>query len=212
MTNLRLVWTSKARPLIRPLGDIERLCQVQAKKRRLQSQYDQSPNAKVKKKKKHKMRKIAEKVERIMQDADYKTIKMILDKADVVLIPKFDSSTRKKGGFNNKVRVDSSLYAHCRFVERLKMKARSRGKTVVEVIEPYTSKTCTRCLSLKNDLGSAKVFRCRFCGFVGHRDVCGARNILILNRDLFTLRVRSDRRVVPPKRSILDDDSFMNLT
>ena len=50
---------------------------------------------------------------------------------------------------------------------------------------PYTSKTCTRCLALKSNLGARKVFECTHCGFVGDRDVCGARNILMLNRDLF---------------------------
>lgn len=162
--------------------DIERLCQIQAKKRQLQSKYDKAKNTKTRKKKKKKMIKISEKIHNIMKDADYKTIKMILDKADV---PKMESDTRKKKCFNKKVRVDSTLYSHCQFVERLKIKAANRKKRVVEVIEPYTSKTCTRCLLLKNNLGSAKVFKCDYCGFIGDRDICGARNILILNRELF---------------------------
>ncbi len=167
--------------------DITRLCELQAKIRRLKSKIDKGKlNSKSKRNKKKKIRKLAQKIQNILHDADYKTIKEILDKADIVLIPKFDSSTRKKkGGFNKKVRVDSSLYAHSRFVERLKSKAKNRDKIVIQVIEPYTSKTCTRCLSLKNDLGSAKVFRCTHCSFEGDRDLCGARNILMLNRGLF---------------------------
>src|SRR5215210_3824037 len=91
---------------------------------------------------------------------------------------------RKEEDLGN-VRVDASIYGLSRFVERLKMKSRMRGKTTIEVVEPYTSKTCTRCLALKSNLGARKVFECVHCGFVGDRDVCGGRNILMLNRDLF---------------------------
>jgi transposase len=134
--------------------DVEILCQVKAKQRRIQSKLAKCTKAKVRRYKRKKLKKLEYQIERIMEHVDYVTIQRVLDESDVVMVPKFDGDTRKQHVFNRKVRVDASLLAHNRFVDRLKMKANLRNKVVYQVNEPSTSKTWTRCRLLKNNLGS----------------------------------------------------------
>ena len=46
-----------------------------------------------------------------------------------------------------------------------------------ECKEHYTSQTCTNCGSLKTDKDT--VVKCQVCNFIIHRDLSGARNILL---------------------------------
>jgi len=69
--------------------------------------------------------------------------------------------------------------SHCNFVEYLKTRAQDYGTKVLVCDESYTSKTCTRCGYLNNNLGSRKWFICGNCNLEIDRDVNGSRNILI---------------------------------
>lgn len=61
----------------------------------------------------------------------------------------------------------------------LKAKAVETGTFVEEVTEEFTSKTCTKCESLHNNLGSSNVYSCKQCSSVFDRKGNGVRNILI---------------------------------
>jgi transposase len=54
-----------------------------------------------------------------------------------------------------------------------------RGRQVLYIEEPGTSKTCGNCGLWKKELGGNKVYHCRRCGVVLERDVNGARNNLL---------------------------------
>ena len=60
-----------------------------------------------------------------------------------------------------------------------KFKCKEYKRKLILVNESFTSKTCTKCGNLKNDLGSSKVYNCKNCGISIDRDHNGARNILL---------------------------------
>jgi hypothetical protein len=82
-------------------------------------------------------------------------------------------------GLGSKTVRQMSFLSHYKFKQRLIAKAAVRGVKVLVVSEHYTSKTCGSCGRLKEDLGSAKTFRCDHCAAVLDRDCNGARNILL---------------------------------
>lgn len=43
--------------------------------------------------------------------------------------------------------------------------------------ESFTSKTCSKCGTMNNDLGSQKIYKCSECKVIMDRDINGARNI-----------------------------------
>jgi putative transposase len=58
-------------------------------------------------------------------------------------------------------------------------RANGTACNVVVQDEAYTSKTCGMCGTRNNKLGSNETFICENCTFETHRDVNGARNILL---------------------------------
>ncbi len=64
------------------------------------------------------------------------------------------------------------------FLETLKRKAESAGVQVMEVNPKGTSQVCSGCGAEVKKALSVRVHRCEGCGFVIHRDVNAARNIL----------------------------------
>ncbi|KAL3669277.1 hypothetical protein V7S43_019112 [Phytophthora oleae] len=74
--------------------------------------------------------------------------------------------------------------AHYRFKMLLKYKMERAGGRLIECEEDYTSKTCSSCAAIKNNLGGSEVFRCTSCSAVFDRDVKAARNIFHKNMKL----------------------------
>ena len=53
------------------------------------------------------------------------------------------------------------------------------GKSLIPVVESWTSKTCSECNQFNRNLGANKTFNCKHCKVLIPRDVNGARNIFI---------------------------------
>ena len=98
---------------------------------------------------------------------------------DVILLPTFETSSMAKKG-NRKLGRKSVramlTWSHYAFKVRLKNKAIERGKTVIDVCEAYTSKTCSWTGEIIN-VGGSRVIRSG--GIELDRDLNGARNIFI---------------------------------
>jgi IS605 OrfB family transposase len=77
------------------------------------------------------------------------------------------------GGRQNK-RLRDWMRTH--LVGCLKDEAEKAGITVIEVDERGTSSTCPACKQ-RVSKPKGRAFSCRSCGFSGHRDLVGARNI-----------------------------------
>ena len=75
-------------------------------------------------------------------------------------------------------------WRHYQFRERLLNRAVGTDCNVIIQNEAWTSKTCGKC-SYRNDVGSSVTYECSKCQYQTHRDVNGARNILLRSLDLF---------------------------
>jgi putative transposase len=65
-----------------------------------------------------------------------------------------------------------------KFVEMLIYKSKKYGKQLIKIDESYTSKTCFKCNSIKENLKlSDREYNCS-CGFNIDRDINGALNIM----------------------------------
>ena len=136
------------------------------------------------KQQRYRMRKAADrlrwKIRDLRDELHAKTIRFLVDSFDIILIPTFNTSqmvTRERRKLRSKTVRAMLTWAHFRFKERLKVVASEHGKTIVEVDEAYTSKTCSWSGEMVN-VGSSERIR-GSDGIVMHRDVNGARGIFL---------------------------------
>ena len=79
-------------------------------------------------------------------------------------------------------------WSHYQFRQRLLNRAAGTDCNVIIQNESYTSQTCGRCGYRNKNLGSSLTYECPKCNYETHRDVNGARNILLKSLDLFTFQ------------------------
>ena len=65
------------------------------------------------------------------------------------------------------------------FHERLKYKCSLTSTKYKLVDEMYTSKMCSNCGNIKENLGCLKVYKCEKCKMILDRDINGSRGILL---------------------------------
>ena len=155
--------------------------------KKIQTQLDlmQSLRAKKiisKKHSKRRMKKIYNKLFNYIDDTHYKIIKTITSEFDNVYLPKFESQDMVQGKLARVTKRGMLTLKHYQFQQRLKSKIEEYpNKSLSICTEEYTSKTCTNCGNIKNNLGGNKLYKCSKCYVEVDRDVNGARNILIKN-------------------------------
>ena len=84
-----------------------------------------------------------------------------------------------RDGVNYGSRMNQRLHqwAHRRFADYVKYKAKESGMDVIYADEKYTSQTCPRCGTTKESHKNGRQFKCSNCGYEAHRDSVGAFNI-----------------------------------
>ena len=120
------------------------------------------------------------KIKDLRDELHAKTIRFLVDTFDIILIPTFETSQmakREQRKLRSKTVRSMLTWAHYAFKERLKVVAAQDGKTVVEVNEAYTSKTCSWSGEMVR-IGSSERIR-GSDGIQMHRDVNGARGIFL---------------------------------
>lgn len=133
----------------------------------------------------NKCRKIRKKIKDIIMDVHNKTIKWLCTNFKNIFLGKIDvkNITKKpKSGYRNlqnkSVRAMLNL-SHGKFRQKLVEKANLLGVNLFFCNEAYTSKTCSKCGKIDENLGSKKEYICTDCGLHIDRDENGARNIWI---------------------------------
>jgi putative transposase len=117
----------------------------------------------------------------LASDLHFKTIKFLFDRFDVIIAPRLGVAgmLRRDGKLNAKTKTTMRFQQHGAFHRRLRMKAESCGKVILDLEEHGTSKTCSSCGQANRNLGSAKIFNCPRCGFQADRDVNSSKNHLL---------------------------------
>jgi len=139
-------------------------------------------NENISKKIKNKNEKIInKKIDNLVIELHWKTINYLTENYETILIGNMSSkSIIRKGGNISKLtkRIASSLSFY-KFHKKLKYKCDAKGVNYGKINEWMTSRMCSICGNVKEDLGKSKVYNCSNCGNVMERDVNGARCINI---------------------------------
>lgn len=132
-------------------------------------------------KKLNAIRKSENKEQRWMQDVDHKLSRSIIQFAQQnnVSTIKLETLTgiRQSTKTNRKNAKNIHTWSFYRLQNFIKYKATLVGITVEEVNPAYTSQRCPVCGNLHKT--NSRKYVCPKCHFVGHRDLVGARNILV---------------------------------
>lgn len=109
----------------------------------------------------------------LINDFHWKACHWLLENFDRIVIPRLYVSRSSKN-----VKENQKYMKHCKFVDRLIHKSvEYEGREIHVVHERYTTMTCGRCGCLRKPNG--RVYKCWNCDLVIHRDLNGARNILL---------------------------------
>jgi putative transposase len=132
-------------------------------------------------KKKHIRKKQLSKIDKgkknLVDRLHWDFINDILQHNDVVYLGDIKSHDIVKGGKNktlNRCFNDLKFY---KLKQRLLYKASLCGKKVFMVPEHYTTKTCSSCGVLDNNVGSKEIFDCEHCRLTTGRDINASKNI-----------------------------------
>lgn len=129
------------------------------------------------------IRKLCSKSEHKIRDAVNKTAKLFTDyvitnNINTVVVGdvrnfnmNLKHKKRKKGSQQKLVQ-----WQHGRILKRITEKVNKYGVKVINEKEYYTSKTCPRCG--RRHTPNGRNYICKYCGFILHRDLVGATNIM----------------------------------
>jgi len=124
-------------------------------------------------------RRLYDRIRHLVDDLHWKTALFLVTHYDNILLGNLSTKSvvSRKLKLPKKCKDPMLLLRHYVFQQRLAAKAEQYGATMSVVDESYTSKTCSDCFKIKNNLGGSRAFKCS-CGFVWDRDFNGARNIM----------------------------------
>jgi IS605 OrfB family transposase len=125
---------------------------------------------------------IEQKTKNRVKDMHYKVASFLCRSYKTILLPDF--GTQKMVGNDSVLRKRTKdrmlTLSHYKFRQILALKAKEFGTILLSLGEEYTTKTCSLCGSINENVGSSKEYRCTsHCNYIADRDVNGARNIFI---------------------------------
>jgi transposase len=125
---------------------------------------------------------IEQKTKNRVKDMHYKLASFLCRSYRTIFLPEF--GTQKMVGNDSVLRKRTKdrmlTLSHYKFRQILSLKAKEFGTTLSIMGEEYTTKTCSCCGNINDNVGSSKVYRCTSnCNYIADRDVNGARNIFI---------------------------------
>lgn len=147
-----------------------------------------SKSTKLKGRKKRIIKKVIQKyrykIKHLIDDVHWKAINFLVNNFKTIILPTYNTSQMVKKGkrkINNKSVRMMLCWRFYAFKQRLLQKAIENNVKIVNCTEEYTSKTCSYCHNVKNNLGGNKVYKCKKCNLIIDRDINAARNIFIKN-------------------------------
>ena len=125
-----------------------------------------------------------EKVKNMRNELHYKIINYLCKNYKHIIIPHFETQKMTGHSYLSKI-ISRRMYnlSFYLFKKRLLEKANIFKTKIIIKSEAYTSKTCTNCGNINNNLGGKKIYNCEKCKLIIDRDFNGARNILLKNSE-----------------------------
>ena len=124
-------------------------------------------------------RRVLAKIDNQIRDARHKITSRFVSAANVGMAQTIVlgdlKNIRKRMNFGKKTNQKVHAWAFGELARLIKYKAEDVGIRVTTKSEAYTSQTCPSCQNRKKPAG--RTYKCRNCGWEGHRDVVGASNL-----------------------------------
>jgi transposase len=152
-----------------------RLTHLVNKKIKLKQLYDETKLMKYMR----AFKRVGIKIDNYRKELHYKTALYLCKNYNEITLGKL--STKGIISKSNKLSVFNKFYSaavsHDKFRTILKNKCNEYKRVLNIVLEHNTSKTCTNCGYIKEDLGCSKIFKCNNCNYIIDRDINAARNM-----------------------------------
>ena len=125
------------------------------------------------------------KLEHLQQELHHKTAIYLCENYDRIMVTDFSSKkvSSKDGDLDPMTKRVLGKLSHYKFRQCLQQKCEKFCCQYLEKNEAWTSKTCCNCGNIKYDLGSSEEYYCEKCKKRIARDINGAINIFIKNRN-----------------------------
>lgn len=130
-----------------------------------------------KRKRKRHFLKLEKKKKDVVDLTHWLFINDLLSRTDIIYLGDIKSHDIVRGGKNKRLNRAFNDLKFYQLKTRLLYKAGLLGKLVDLTPEPYTTKTCSRCGAINNNVGSKEVFACPCCNLVTGRDFNAAKNM-----------------------------------
>lgn len=122
-------------------------------------------------------RRIEKRKSGIVDRLHWDFINDLLKHNDVIYLGDIKSHDIVTGGKNKAVNREFNDLKFYLLKQRLVYKASLCGKILILVPEHYTTKTCSCCGVLNNEVGSKEIFTCGSCNLIAGRDINASKNI-----------------------------------
>ena len=148
------------------------------------------------KKTQQKLNTIYERSSNVKKDSYHKITSRLIQEFDLIAVEDLQTknmtkraklkNVKAKSGLNKSI-LNTSFY---QFSQYLEYKAKHNGKFFVKVNPQNTSKTCSVCGNIKENLTlKDRTYLCEKCGNISHRDINAANNILKRGLESFGLGI-----------------------
>ena len=127
-----------------------------------------------------KEKKVRKKIRDIVSNLHNQTGSYLSKNYNNVILPEFGiSKLVRDAKLASSVKREMMSYRFYDFKQKLNHLCNVSGTKLTIVSEAYTTRTCTRCGQINNNVKGNKEFTCNHCNLKIDRDINGSRNILI---------------------------------
>jgi putative transposase len=124
--------------------------------------------------------KYRDKLFNLIKDMHNKTANYLLSCYETIIIGKVSIKkmvSNLTGNLHDIVKRRLLALSHYRFRMKLHSMSKKFGSTIIETNEYLTSKCCSNCQNIKDDLGCSKIYECKKCNMILDRDINASINI-----------------------------------
>jgi len=124
---------------------------------------------------------IEENTKNRVKDMHYQLASFLCRTYDTIFLPSFGTKDMVSGRtILRKTTKDRMLtLSHYKFKQILTQKAKEFRARLIIMGEEYTTKTCSACGTMNDNVGGSRTFRCHACPYRAERDLNAARNIFV---------------------------------